>query len=132
MKTGEVPQDLRYFKDTITRDVNYALDENGHYTRVISDGWDVKNDALAMIWENILEECEPVRQRVLAKELSPIAYHMKKNLLNVGMLSGYAGIPKRKVKKHLQYEEFMKLDEATLQKYADAMRITVDELKKVN
>ena len=132
MKTNKVPQDLKYFKDNVIRDLNYALDEEGNYTSIVSDGWDVKNDALGIVWEDILEECEPIRQQVLAKKISPIAYHMKKNLQDIGLLSAYSGIPKRKIKKHLRYEEFMKLDEATLQKYADALRLSVEELIKVN
>ena len=132
MKVNEVPQDLKYFKDNLIRDLNYALDEDGHYTSIISDGWDVKNDALSIVWEDILAECEPIRQQVLEKKISPIAYHMKKNLQDVGLLSTYSGIPKRKIKKHLRYEEFMKLDETTLQKYADALRLSVEELKQVN
>ena len=132
MKAKEVPQDLKYFKDLVIRDLAYAVDDEGRYTSVVSDGWVVKNDMLGIVWDDILAECEPIRQQVLAKELSPIAYHMKKNLLDISLLSGYAGIPKRKIKKHLRYEEFMKLDETTLQQYADALRITVEELKQVN
>ena len=132
MKAKEVPQDLKYYKDFVVRDLAYAVDDEGHYTSVVSDGWVVKNDMLGIVWDDILAECEPIRQQVLAKELSPIAYHMKKNLLDISLLSGYAGIPKRKIKKHLRYEEFMKLDETTLQQYADALRITVEELKQVN
>ena len=132
MKVKEVPQDLKYFKDNLIRDLNYALDEDGHYTSIISDGWDVKNDALSIFWEDILEECEPIRQQVITKKISPIAYHMKRNLQDIGLLSAYSGIPKRKIKKHLQYEEFMNLDEVTLQKYADALRLSVEELKQVN
>ena len=132
MKANEVPQDLKYFKDNVIRDLNYALDEKGHYTSIISDGWNVKNDALGVIWEDILEECEPIRQQVMAKKISPIAYHMKRNLLNISLLSTYSGIPKRKIKKNLRYDEFMKLDEATLQKYADALRLSIDEIKQIN
>ena len=132
MKANEVPQDLKYFKDNVIRDLNYALDEDGLYTSIISDGWDVKNDALGIVWEDIMEECESIRQQVVAKKISPIAYHMKKNLQDIGLLSAYSGIPKRKIKKHLCYEEFMKLDDASLQKYADALRISVEEIKQVN
>ena len=132
MKANEVPQDLKYFKDNVIRDLNYALDEDGHYTSIISDGWDVKNDALGIVWEDILEECEPIRQQIIAKKISPIAYHMKKNLQDIGLLSDYSGIPKRRIKKHLQYEEFMKLEDTTLQKYADALRISIEEIKQVN
>jgi len=132
MKVNEVPQDLKYFKDNVIRDLNYALDEKGHYTSIVSDGWNVKNDALSVVWENILEECEPIRQQVMARKISPIAYHMRKNLLDMRLLSEYSGIPKRKIKKHLRYDEFMKLDQATLQKYADALRLSIEELKQIN
>jgi hypothetical protein len=131
MKANEVPQDLKYFKDNVIRDLNYALDEKGHYTSIVSDGWDVKNDALSTVWEDIMEECEPIRQQVLAKQISPIAFHMKKNQQDIGLLSAYSGNPRRKIKKQLCYEEFVKLDEATLQKYADALRIPVEEFKTV-
>ena len=132
MKTEDVPQDLLYFKNNVIRDVMYAVDENGHYTSVVSDGWSVKNEALSTVWEDIREQCEEIRRQVLAKEVSPLAYHIKKSLLDIGLLSAYAEIPKRKIRKHLQYNEFMKLDEHTLQQYADAMRITVNELKQVD
>jgi len=132
MKKEDVPQDLLYFKDNILRDLMYAVDEDGHYTPVVSDGWSVKNDALGVVWDDIREECEAIRQQVLAKEISPLAYHMHKTLLDIGLLSAYSEIPKRRIRKHLKYAEFMKLDGHTLQRYADAMHITVEELKRVD
>lgn len=132
MKKEEVPQDLQFFKDNVIRDVMYAVDENGHYTPVISDGWSVKNDALNAVWDDIREQCESIRQQVLAREVSPLAYHLKKALQDVGMLASYSGVPKRKIRKHLRYDEFMKADDEILQKYADALRITVEELKRVD
>jgi len=132
MKKEDVPQDLQYFKDSLLRDYTYAIDENGRYTKVVSDGWSLKNDALTVVWDEIHEQCEEIRQQVIAKEVSPLAYYMKKSLLDIGMLSSYSEIPKRKIRKHLQYDEFMKLDENTLQKYAEAMRMTVEELKRVD
>ncbi|MDR1525991.1 MAG: hypothetical protein LBS79_12175 [Tannerella sp.] len=132
MKTGDVPQDLKYFKNKVIRDLMYAVDESGRYTPVLSDGWSVKNDALNVVWDDIREQCEVIRRQVLAKEVSPLAYHMKKALQDTGMLASYSGVPKRTVRKHLKYEEFLKSDEATLLKYADALRITVDELKRVD
>ena len=132
MKKEDVPQDLQYFKDNVIRDLMYAVDENGHYTSVVSDGWRVKNEALSVVWDDIREQCEAIRQQVLAKEVSPLAFHIKKSLQDIGLLSAYSGIPKRKIRKHLKYDEFMNLDENTLHQYADAMRITVEELKRVD
>jgi hypothetical protein len=132
VKTEDVPQDLKYFKDRIVRDLIYAVDGDGHYTPVLSDGWSVKNDALNAVWDDIREQCGEIRRQVLAKEASPLAYHMKKALQDVGMLASYSGVPKRKIRKHLKYDEFVKSDGETLRRYADALRITVDELKRVD
>ena len=48
MKVEDVPQDLKYFKDTVIRDVNYAVDHDGKYQAVLSDGWTPKTEALEM------------------------------------------------------------------------------------
>jgi len=132
MKIKDVPQELPFYERLTFRDIVYAIDENGEYAPVISDGWDIKNDAVKIAHDDLVEQCEELRRQAIAKEISPLAYHMKKALQDVALLSAYSGIPKRKIRKHLKYDEFMKLDEKTLYKYAYAMRITVEELKSVN
>ena len=131
MTINEVPQDLKYMAGGVIRDVAYAVDEDGRYQSVVSGGWSVKNDLLDVVWDDIRESCEAIREQVRRHEASPLAYHMTKNLQDPAMLAAYAGIPKRKVKKHLTYDAFMQLDEQTLARYADALHITVDELKSV-
>jgi len=51
MKVEDVPQDLKYLKDSVCRDVAYAVDDDGKYQMVMSDGWEVKNDALDVALE---------------------------------------------------------------------------------
>ena len=131
MKKEEVPQDLRFFEGTVIRDIAYAIDENGNYTSVISDGWEVKNAALDLTWNEINEKCEKLRKEVLAGKQSPLAYHMEKNFMPLNLLSTYTGFPKRVIKKHFKPEKFNNLEQETLQKYADVLRISVDEIKKV-
>ncbi|MCQ2217187.1 MAG: hypothetical protein MJZ33_01730 [Paludibacteraceae bacterium] len=131
MKVDEVPQDLKYFENTVMRDVAYAVDENGKYTSVISDGWSVKNDALELTMDGINEECEEIRQRVLAGETSLLEYYAAKNLMEVDLLSDYTGISKRNIRKHFDPKVFAQLDEKTLEKYADALRITVEQLTTI-
>ncbi len=48
MKIEDVPQDLKYYEGTVIRDVNYAVDDEGHYHTVISDGWAPKTEALEL------------------------------------------------------------------------------------
>ena len=46
MKKKDVPQDLKYYKGSVIRDLTYALDDEGHYEAVRSDGWEPKTEAL--------------------------------------------------------------------------------------
>ena len=131
MKVEEVPQDLKFFKNTIVRDVAYAVAETGNYTSVISDGWEVKHDALDVTWEDINEKCEEIRKQVLTGKLSPLTYHLEKNIMSVGLFAKYAGESKRKIKQQFNPEKFKNLNEDKLRKYAEILRISVNELKTV-
>lgn len=128
MKNKEVPQD-EGLNEGRFEDVCYALDENGNYVAVLSTGWQPKTDALLQAWEVINEKVEEVRQQVLSGELSPIAYYMEKNLMDLKLLSDYVGLPKRKIRKHLKPDRFKKLDEEILLKYAETFGISVEMLR---
>lgn len=128
MKEKDVPQDLNYYRGTLVRDINYAVDEQGQYKAVVSDGWEAKDDALDAAWNDVKEECQIILEQIRRGEVSPLAYHAKKNLMPLSLLSDYTGISKRKIRKHLEPKNFDKLDEETLSIYADALRITVEEL----
>lgn len=131
MKVDEVPQDLKYFQNAIVRDLVYAVDDEGRYTAVVSDGWSVKNDALDVTMDDINEGCEEIRRRVLSGETSPLEYHAAKNFMEVSLLSDYTGISKRNIRKHFDPKAFARLDRETLEKYADALRITVEQLTTI-
>jgi hypothetical protein len=128
MKKKEVPQD-EGFNEGLLEDVYYVLDDDGNYTVVGSTGWQPKTDAMLQAWEVIHEKVEQVRQQVLAGELSPIAYYMEKNLMDVKLLSEYTDLPKRKVRKHLKPDRFNQLDDKILARYAETLGITVETLR---
>jgi len=93
--------------------------------------WDDNMDACEMVVENRLKELEPIRNQVIAGELSPLAYHIESKFFNLSLLSSYTSISKRHIKKHLKPDYFNRLDEETLNKYAFAMGISIEELKNV-
>lgn len=128
MKKQEVPQD-EGLNEGLFEDVCYAVDENGNYTQVCSTGWQPKTDALLQAWEVIHDKVEQVRQKVLSGELSPIAFYMEKNLMDLKLLAAYTNLPKRKVRKHLKPEQFNKLDTKILARYADTFRVSVEDLR---
>jgi len=114
-----------------------SKDTDGKQLYLYHDGttwvekWENKDIAFTMEMENHLEEIEPVRLQVLSGELSPLAYHIEAKIFNIKLLSSYTGIPKRHIKKHLKPEYFNQLKEETLEKYATALGISIEELKKV-
>jgi Cro/C1-type HTH DNA-binding domain len=131
MKINEVPQDQGFMIEGKIRDVCYAVDENGHYTKKLSTGWNPKNEAMVMAWDVVYERVEDVRSKILAGELSPIAFYMELNVMDVAILADYTGISKFKVKKHLKMKKFKELETEVLEKYASTFNLSVEELKDV-
>lgn len=131
MKIEDVPQDLKYLKGSVMRDVDYAVDADGKYHAVTSDGWSAKNDALEVTWAEIDQRCSEILSRIKRGEASPLEYHAAKGLMDVRLLAAYTGFSKRKVRRHMRPEVFATLSKDTLAKYADVLRITVEQLKTV-
>ncbi len=131
MKAKEVPQDDADMMRGIFKEPVYSVDEDGNYTTVRSVGWDPKNAVMQQAWDNINEKVEVIRQRVLEGELSPVAFYMEQQIMDVGLLSKYMGLWKWKVKKHLKQKHFEKLPEDIIRKYADIFDLTPAELKDI-
>lgn len=128
MKIEEVPQDKGYLIEGKISDLNYAVDENGHYASRQSRGWEPKNEAMTMAWDVVYERAEAVRKKVLDGKLSPIAFYMELNVMNVSILAAYAGISGWKVKRHMKMKHFKNLKPGILAKYAEALNISTAEL----
>lgn len=130
MKANEVPQDKEDFKGKSNiHKLMYATNEDGSYTQVNSEGWEVENMATRQAWEAVLEELNEVEAKVKKGELSPIAYYMHKSLMELPILARHMGKWKWQVKRHLQPEGFRKLDNDTLARYARVFNISVETLK---
>lgn len=131
MKTKDVPQDDANMMQGLFREPVYSLDENGEYTTVKSVGWDPKNAVMQHAWDEINEKVEAVRQQVIDGKLSPIAFYIEKNIMDVGLLAKYVGLWKWTVKRHLNPKIFNKLSDDKLQKYADIFQLSVADLKNI-
>jgi len=131
MRKEDVPQDDANMLDGKFKVVKYAVNENGDYVVVPSVGWEPENVALEQAWDVVHEHVADARKRVLAHESSTLAYHMEVNMMDPVLLSKHVNMPVRVVKKHLHPSEFAALDQTLLQRYADALMITVEQLKKL-
>lgn len=130
MKDNEVPQDGMAYKgrDTL-RKLMYATDKEGNYTGIPSLGWEAEHTATKTAWDEVQQDLNDTLRRVHAGEVSPLAYYMKKSLMDVGLLAKYVKRWKWNVKRHMRPDIFAKLHPATLREYADALGIDVETLK---
>lgn len=109
----------------------YVTDEKGEYVTSQSSGWEPANIANGVAWEFINEELEEILGKVKKGELSPLAYHMKRCLMDARVLSGYVNLSPWKVRRHLKPRPFRKLDTVLLERYAVALNMTVAQLQEV-
>lgn len=126
MKDNDVPQDKSSFTD-----LYYAVDKDGNYITKKSSGWEPKKIALSKSLDLIDERVKEIKQKVINNELSPIAYYMEVNRMDLSVLAAYFGKWKWIVKTHFKPSNFKKLSSKSLKKYADIFNIELDELKEV-
>jgi len=131
MKKEDVPQDLGSL-GKITKEVCYATDAAGKYTTELSNGWEIKTNALDVTWDDINQKIAAAKEKVSRKEASPIVFFMEKNVMNIGILSSYTGFFKWQVKRHLKPAVFNNLSIKKLTRYAEVFNVSVDELKTMN
>ncbi len=129
MNKKDVPQDRGILGNI--RVLCYATDENGEYVNSQSAGWEPTNIANGVAWEFINEELTDIARQVKTGAASPLAYHMKKALMDVKLLAQYAGMSAWRVKRHLKPGVFRRLSDKTLRRYATALNLTTDQLKEV-
>ena len=132
MKKEEVPQDQSNLSKSNIKELVYATDENGNYTTTLSSGWEPKTIALSNSLDEINERIVIAKLQVLNGEVSPIVYFMELNKMDISILSSYVGKWKWIVKRHFKPSVFIRLNERTLQKYADAFNISIIELQNFN
>jgi hypothetical protein len=127
MKKEEVPQNNENLLNGI-REIQYAVDENGNYTRVLSYGWEPKNNALKMAVNLVDELIEDARQDVLNGDKSPIWFYMVLKQMDISILKQTTGFSKFKIKRHFNPANFSKLSTGVLEKYSAAFTVSMNDL----
>ncbi len=128
MKVNEVPQDgKRMLKTTL---LQYAVNNEGAFETISSDGWDPSYYASLNLQKEFGELAEQAKERVRNNQCSPLEYFMFRATLDPDGLALFLDIPKRKVKKHLTVKGFEKLSDDMLKKYALVLHTDVETIKK--
>lgn len=130
MKVDEVPQDQGMI-DGDLQEVCYAVNEEGRYVLAQSAGWEPKNVVNDQAWDLINEKLATTMANIRAGKQSPLAYHMVRNQMNVGLLAKYVPYGRLRVWWHLRPKVFDRLTSKVLKPYADLFDLDVVDLKKV-
>lgn len=109
----------------------YAQNEKGNYEVVTSAGWDVESVVNTQANNELRGDAEQSRLAVIAGQSSPLEFHMKRRQMTPSMLAVNAGIWQWRVKRHLKPAAFNKLSDEVLARYAEALAITIEELRHV-
>ena len=131
MKVNEVPQDntVEYYE--WVKRACYAVNDEGKYVIVPSNGWEAEELVNGLAVKELAENLEKTRKAVLEGVKSPLAYHMERRQMIPYILGKTVGIAAFRVKRHLRPEIFAKLKDSLLERYAQALAITTEELKTV-
>jgi hypothetical protein len=129
MQKKDVPQDVGLNQGL--SEITYAVDDDGRYVQVPSLGWEPKNIANQQAWGVIRKEIASVIEQIRSGKRSPLAYHMTRNLMNVGLLASYMGLSRWRVRRHLKPAGFNRLDQALLKRYADVFGISPGALTNI-
>lgn len=109
----------------------YALDEQGRYVVVGSIGWEVEKVVNGQANDEVRQAIATALARVRAGKLSPLAFHMARRQMDAAMLSAYSGISRLRIRWHLRPGPFARLPEVLLRRYAEALHLSADELRRV-
>ena len=132
MKKKEVPQDKSNLEKGNTKEMVYAVDEQGKYTTELSTGWEPKSIALENANLDIEERIDAAKKRFYSGESSPIEYYMELHKMDIPILASYVALWQWRVKRHLKPSVFRKLSTKILQKYADIFEISIEQLKRID
>ena len=129
MKTTDVPQDREQSFYSGHQRACYAVDEQGRYVVVGSAGWEPETIVNGQANEEVRNNIAVVLARCRRGEVSPLAYHMARSQMTVGLLAGYSGFSRLRIRWHLRPKVYARLPERIIARYADAMRIPAEVLR---
>lgn len=130
MDTDEVPQDHSVTYAGHSK-LLYAKRQDGHYTAVPSSGWHVEEAATCDAvreYERLAHDALLAAQR---GQVSPLYFHMYRCRMDPALLSQVAQMWRWRVSRHFKPRAFQALSDKILRRYADALDMTVEELKQL-
>ncbi|MBA3581697.1 MAG: hypothetical protein H0W44_04505 [Gammaproteobacteria bacterium] len=127
MRDQDVPQDANIALGGHRKAV-YARGADGNIHIVSSSGWQAEEIVTLQAVDDFKEKAAAAKQACLQNTVSPLMFHMYKQRMDLVLLAQSTGLFQWRIKRHFQPRIFKKLSAALLQRYADALGISVTTL----
>jgi len=108
----------------------YMPDDQGKYVLDTNPSWP-ETVVNGLMVSEIRARIEEARNAVQAGKKSPLYYHMARRQMDPAILAKTVDIALFRVKRHLRPEIFVKLKPSVLDRYANALVVTPEELKTI-
>ncbi len=113
------------------RKAMYACDANGRIVLAASRGWEAEEIVTRHAVDGLAALADGARARVAAGQASPLECWMYTRRMDVALLAQTSGFWQWRVRRHLRPDGFAALSMKHLQRYAGALGVSVDELRKL-
>lgn len=128
MQEHEVPQDNSQTYGGL-RKLLYAVDEDGQYTGMPSNGWEVEELVNSMAVQELNELRDQALANFHAGISSPLEYFMYLYRLDLPQLAQATGLFQWRVKRHMRPAIWSKLSDKILTRYSDVFNLSIEQLK---
>jgi hypothetical protein len=130
MKNDEVPQQAAKAFLGHSKAL-YATDSDGKLSIVPSAGWEAEEVVLDQAIAEYDEAAAQAHAQAKSGQGSTLAYHMAKRRMDVLLLAQSSGFFQWQVRRHLRPEIFSSLSPSKLQRYAEALGLSVEALRSL-
>ncbi len=113
------------------KEVCYAVNDSGKYVLAPSLGWEPKNVTNAQAWQVVQAAMADALARVRAGRASPLAYHMARHQMNIGLLARYVKLFRWRVRRHLTPEGYRCMSLKHKRRYAELFEMPVEKLDRL-
>ena len=113
------------------RKAMYARDADGRIVLAASRGWEAEEIVTRHAVDSLAALADGARVRVAAGQASPLEYWMYACRMDVALLAQTSGFWQWRVRRHLRPDRFAALSMNHLQRYALALGVSADELRKL-
>ena len=114
------------------RKVVYARQDDGAIGRSASRGWEVEEIVTRQAVDEFLRLAEEARRDAERGTASPLAFHMYKGRMDLQLLAQTTGLWRWRIRRHFRPDIFAGLPDSILQRYADALGIGIDVLRRID